>query len=306
MAFQLKSFRKFLATTATATMVASAITPFASAASFSDVSESYKDAVDYLVSQEISVGLGDGMFGTQSQIKRADAAIWLVRALGLENYGAPDSGFVDVPARAVKAVNVLKDLEIIHGKTATTFGSQDPLTRSEMAKIIASAYDLPVEGQAHPFKDVNADFNDYVQALYNAGITSGKGGATYGAYDSTKRGEFAIFLTKAEQYKAFVPEVLVSDVTGVINEDNTVTIKGKAEEIDKVTVVIPNGVDNILLEAEVINGEFSVTTEMPNSEIHEISILDKDGNVLYEGVSDRVVTAGIEVFKVNPINNDNN
>ena len=66
-------------------------------------------------------------------------------------------------------------------------------------------------------------------------------------------------------------------------------------------VVIPNGVDNILLEAEVIDGEFSVTTEMPNSGIYEISILDKDGNVLYEGVSDRVVTAGIDVFKVNPI-----
>ena len=57
----------------------------------------------------------------------------------------------------------------------------------------------------------------------------------------TKRGEFAVFLMKAEQYEEVVPNVVVSELTGVVNDDNTVTITGKATEIDQVTVVIPNG-----------------------------------------------------------------
>ena len=111
-----------------------------------------------MVTNEISVGLANGTFGTHEPIKRADAAIWVAKALGYENIVAPDAGFTDVPDRAENAVNVLKDLDIINGKTKTTFGSHDSLTRAEMAKIIANAYDLKSKGSAHPFKDVSPDF----------------------------------------------------------------------------------------------------------------------------------------------------
>ena len=87
------------------------------------------------------------MYGTDHQIKRADAALMIAKALGLENYGAPDSGFEDVPDYAAKAVNVLKDLGIVHGKSATSFGGLDPLTRAEMAKMIALTFKIPVEGR---------------------------------------------------------------------------------------------------------------------------------------------------------------
>ena len=301
MVFQRKSFQKFLATAMTASIVASAFVPSASAASFPDVSGQYTDAVDYLVTNEISDGLANGTFGTHESIKRADAAIWVVRALGYENIKAPDSGFTDVPDRAENAVNVLKDLEIINGKTETNFGSHDSLTRAEMAKIIANAYDLQTEGKKHPFKDVSPTFTDYVQAVYHAGITVGKGNTTYGSSDPTKRGEFAVFLVKADQYEEVVPNVVVSEVTGVVNDDNTVTITGKATEIDQVTVVLPDGDKKISLESDVLNGQFSVTTEMPASGINEITIVDSEGKVLYEGVTDQVVAAGIE-FKISSVN----
>ena len=257
---QLKSFRKFLATAMTASIVASAFVPSASAASFPDVSGQYTEAVDYLVTNEISIGLANGTFGTHEPIKRADAAVWVVRALGYENIVAPDAGFTDVPDRAENAVNVLKDLDIINGKTKTTFGSHDSLTRAEMAKIIANAYDLKSKGTAHPFKDVSPTFTNYVQAVYHAGITVGKGETTYGSSTPTKRGEFAVFLMKADQYEEVVPNVVVSELTGEVNDDNTVTITGKATEIDKVTVVIPNGDKEISFESNVVDGKFSVTT----------------------------------------------
>jgi len=298
MAYQLRSYRKFLAVAATAAMVATAVVPAASAASFPDVSDRYKEAVDYLEAEEITNGLADGTFGTYSQIKRADAAVWVAKALGFENFGAPDSGLRDVPERATKAVNVLKDLGIINGKTADTFGSHDSLTRAEMAKIIAIAYDLPLDGGAHPFTDVSATFTDYVKAIYNAGITNGKSETAFGANDPTTRGEFAIFIKKAEEFKVVVPDVLVSDVAGVLNDNHTVTITGKAEGVEKVVVKLPNGDKSIVADAAVVNGAFTITTEIPAAGIHEMAVYDEKGNLLYEGVADKVVDAKIEIAEI--------
>ena len=299
MFFQSKTIKKLVATALTASFVATAVVPTASAASvkdFKDVQGHYTSAVDYLVDHNISIGISEDVFGTHAPIKRVDAAVWIVRALGFENIKAPDSGFTDVPERARFAVNVLKDLEIVDGKSSTTFGSSDHLTRAEMAKIITNAFELKAEGEkAHPFKDVNSTFNPFIQAVYETGITEGKTSTVFGSSDATKRGEFAKFLMKADLYEEVVPEVIVSEVNGVINDDNTVTITGKATETDKVTVVIPNGDQNITAEAAVENGTFTVTAQLPSSgEIHEISILDADGNLVYEGVSTQMSVASVK------------
>ena len=77
------------------------------------------------------------------------------------------------------------------------------------------------------------------------------------------------------------PKAHVYQIFGVINNNNTVTITGKADEIDKLTILLKNGDEEIRLEAPVVNGEFSVTTQMPNKGISTISIQDVNGNVLY-------------------------
>ena len=73
-------------------------------------------------------------FGTYDTIKRVDAAVFVVKALGLNVDSAPASGFTDVPARAEKEVNALKAAGITAGKSTTTFGAQDNITRGELAK----------------------------------------------------------------------------------------------------------------------------------------------------------------------------
>jgi hypothetical protein len=153
---------------------------------------------------------------------------------------------------------------------------------------MAAAFDLPVKGTAHPFRDVSATFSDYVQAIYHAGLTSGKSSTLYGANDPIKRGEFAIFLQKADQYINHVPEPLILNVKAEIVDNSKITVTGKAEDVNKVTIVFP-GVNEDCecqsLEAEVVNGVFTVTTDMPEEEISEIAILDEEGNVLYVGVA---------------------
>ncbi|MFP3470887.1 S-layer homology domain-containing protein, partial [Micrococcus sp. SIMBA_144] len=127
--------RKVLAAAA-ATAVISATATTASAFTFKDVSVRYELAVDYLVKENITNGLSESSFGITQQIKRADAAVMIARALNLMGEEAPDAGFKDVPKRAQNAVNILKKHGIINGKTATSFGSEDPLTRGEMAIIM--------------------------------------------------------------------------------------------------------------------------------------------------------------------------
>ena len=291
---EFKSIKKALATTLTATFIATAVVPAASAASvtdFNDVSNRYKEAVDYLVKNEISIGLTKDQFGTDQSIKRADAAIWVVRALGIEDKTAPQSGFTDVPHRAKNAVNMLKFLGVIDGKTETHFGAEDPMTRSEMAKIMALTYDLSAEGNPHPFKDVSKTFTEHVQAIYHAGLTEGKSKTSYGAEDPIKRGEFAVFLQKAEKQDAEIPEVIITGVTGEVNGDKTVTITGEVVGADKLTVQLPNGNETITLEATVVDGMFSVTTELPKAGISEVTILDREGNIWYEGIADERVSA---------------
>ena len=275
-------------TAATTAMLATAVIPAASASthSFSDVPEFYQGAVDYLVEHEITNGIGNDMFGTDEHILRAHAALMIARALGLEKFGAPDSGFEDVPDYAENAVNVLTFLGIVDGKSEDSFGALDYLTRSETAKLIALTYDIPAKGNAHPFVDVSPVYNDYVQALYDAGITNGTGETTFGSDQFITRGQFAIFLSKAEQVEIVTPDVLVHQLSGVINPDNTVTITGKAEEIEKVIIMLPNGDSEIKIEAPVINGEFTVTTQIPDEGISIVTVLNTDGTILFEGVRD--------------------
>ena len=113
-----KSLKKFLTTAAVAAVVTTGFVPSASASSnhFSDVPEFYQESVNYLVENKITNGIGNGMFGTDQPIIRSHAALMIARAMGLEKFSAPDSGFEDVPEYAENAVNVLTFLGIVNGK----------------------------------------------------------------------------------------------------------------------------------------------------------------------------------------------
>ncbi|MFK2825570.1 S-layer homology domain-containing protein [Bacillus sp. B190/17] len=225
MAYQPKSYRKFVATAATATMVASAVTPaFAAELNFGDVSDRYKEAVDYLVKNDITQGISETQFGTAKNIKRVDAAVMLAKALKLDTEKAPDAGFTDVPKHRQGAVNALKAAGIISGKSETKFGADDNLTRGEMAIIISRAYKLEEKAE-NKFSDVSDRYADAVAKLVKAGITQGKTETTFGTANSITRGEFAIFVFRAENPVAPAPEVV--EIASVDSTTIEVTFDGE-------------------------------------------------------------------------------
>jgi 2',3'-cyclic-nucleotide 2'-phosphodiesterase (5'-nucleotidase family) len=195
MGFQPKSYREFLATAAATAVVATAVAPSASAAQFKDVTDRYQVAVDFAVSKGAK-GIADDYFGTSLEIKRVDAAVLLAKVLGLDTVKAPSSGFVDVPARAAGEVNALKEAGITSGKTETTFDSNSPITRGELAIWIQRGFNLGGSSEV-PFKDVTDRYREAVSALFENGVTKGISATEFGINQKAKRGDYAIFLYEA-------------------------------------------------------------------------------------------------------------
>lgn len=203
MVLQHKSYRKFIASAATVTMVTAVVAPAISAAGFTDVTERYSDSVDFLLSKGAK-GFSDSYFGVNEEIKRIDAAILTAKVLGLNIENAPASGFTDVPSRGVKAVNALKAAGITSGKTKTTFDSNSPITRGEVAIWLQKGFDLQ-GGADLSFKDVTKNYEAAVKALVANNVAKGMSAEKFGVNLNVKRGDFAIFLHKSSKAVAVTP-----------------------------------------------------------------------------------------------------
>ncbi|MGG4013317.1 Ig-like domain-containing protein [Bacillus smithii] len=236
MAYQPKSYRKFVATAATATLVATAVTPAFAAENlpFKDVNQNYAKAVGELYSKGIVNGISKTEFGTYKTIKRGDAAVIIARALNLDTKNAPDAGFKDVNSKIKGAVNALVAKGIISGVSKDKFNPDATLTRGQTAKILVNAFNLSKYAKKTPFTDLTSTFKPYVEALYGAGVTSGKG-TTYGTNENITRGDFVNLLYKAQNVN---PAPVAESIKPI--DDITVDEGTKLEDVklpEKVTVV---------------------------------------------------------------------
>ncbi len=240
-----KSMRKFLTTAATATIAIGAVAPMVSAAGFEDVAPQYKDAVDFVTSKGIQ-GFNPTTFGTHANIKRVDAAIMLVKVLGLDIESAPASGFTDVPDRAVKYINALKAAEITSGKTTTTFDSQSLITRGELAIWLDRAFTKLQEKESNlVFNDVALQYKDAVATLVKYGITSGTSADTFGTYANAKRGDFARFLHKATEESDKI-NPLASGISGFVMHGETPVVGAKVSIGSQTVATDDNGFYTLL------------------------------------------------------------
>jgi len=106
---------------------------------FSDVEDGawYADAVDYVVRQGIMTGYGDGTFGPQDTLTRAQLVTMLWRMAGepVVNYAM---SFADVSQDAwyAEAVRWAAAEKVVTGYSDTVFAPNDEITRQQMATIL--------------------------------------------------------------------------------------------------------------------------------------------------------------------------
>ena len=294
MAYQPKSYRKFVATAATATLVATAVTPAFAAENlpFGDVNQNYAEAVGALYSKGIVNGVSKTEFGTYQSLKRGDAAVIIAKALELDTKNAPDAGFKDVNSKIKGAVNALVAKGIISGVSKDKFDPNSPLTRGQMAKILVNSYPVLKDASKEtPFKDLTADFKPYIEALYGAGITGGTSATTYGTTQKITRGDFAKLLYKAMNYKKVDSIKAIDDIT--VDEGT------KLEDVklpEKVTVVYT---DKSEKEASVKWDTSKLDTSKPGTYKVEGTV---DGTDLKASVNVVVKAAAPKVVSVKAIN----
>lgn len=269
--------RKFLASSITAAAIAVSMVSVVSAkenTNFKDVAPQYKTAVDYLVSNGFTKGFTSTQFGTDQNIKRADAAVLVAKAMGYSEKGSyTDAGFKDVPSRAKWAVNALVEAKVVSGKTATSFGSEDILTRSETAKMLANAGQLEMDDSVSKtdFKDVNSRFAKYVNALVKSEITQGKTKTNFGATDAVKRGELALFLQRGKE------EISQFELLVMHTNDTHAYLENTPYRATAIEGLRANNKNNLLLDAgDVFSGDLYFTEFKGEADVKIMNYLNYD------------------------------
>lgn len=186
------------------------------AVSFKDVDTGYwaSKVIEQYSKQGIINGFEDGTFRPEAPVTRAQAAVMLARALELDVENAKAVSYKDVDAKhgAYKAIAAVTNAGIMSGFEGK-FNPQKPLTRGQMATILAGAFDLVGEGKAN-FKDVTKKHANYaaIDALFAHAVTTGYDDQTFKPNKPTTRAHFVVFLSrildKAPAEKAEIVNVL--------------------------------------------------------------------------------------------------
>ncbi|KAA9015491.1 S-layer homology domain-containing protein [Niallia endozanthoxylica] len=235
-----KSMKKFLATATATTIVAGVVAPMAFAANLTDIDgHRHEEAIKALVEKGIISGYEDNSFQPNKVITRAEGAIMIARALGLlDGKDIPENNFSDVGenSKAYEAIVKLADLNIVSGFGNGIFAPEKEITRGQMAKYIANAYELELGDGKTAFPDVaeNAQLAKYVDAIADAGIAGGYENGHFGYNDALKRGDFAKMVYNAENFVKEVVTPAVESVSAInakqmVVEFNTALAKGTTE-----------------------------------------------------------------------------
>ncbi|MFJ7648962.1 S-layer homology domain-containing protein [Lysinibacillus sp. NPDC097279] len=251
MANQPKKYKKFVATAATATLVASAIVPVASAAGFSDVAgNDHELAINSLSEAGIINGYADGSFKPNQTINRGQVVKLLGRWLEAQGQEIPadwntKQRFNDLPVTAeaelVKYAALAKDAGVFAGSNGNLNHTQT-MQRQQMAIVLVRAIkeitgvDLVADYKKAGFvteiadleKAYSAEQRNAIVALEYAGITNV---STFNPGNSVTRGQFASFLYRTIENVVNNPEAGVAAVKAVNNTTVEVTFD---EEVDNV------------------------------------------------------------------------
>lgn len=261
MAYQPKSYRKFLAGSVSAALVATAVGPVvANAASFSDVNpnDSHAANINALVELGYIKGFTDGTFKPYQSITRGQVAKIFARILTDQGFQAPDKieqVFDDVPLDAkdqelVKAAAIVKAAGVMTGSQGKLNPAQN-ITREQMAKVLVEAFDLTrpadFKSKITDLDKADPSFRDYIQTLEANGVTVV---TEYRPKDSVTRAAFASFVKRALDVSSVVTADDITEVKFVDENTLEVTFNGELKEVKKEDFAIEGvEIDSVSIKA---------------------------------------------------------
>lgn len=294
MGYQQKKYKKFVATAATATLVASAIVPVASAKSFSDVAENneFQPFINALSDSKIINGYADGTFKPGAKLTRGQVVKMLGRWVESNGTAVPTDWnskqrFNDVPVNGadqelVKYAALVKDSGVFNGSNGNLMAGNN-ITRQQMAKVLNGAYEA-VKGVslvelAKGVDDVliqdlgksYQEFEGHIQALVDLKISTV---SVFRPTENVTRAQFAKFLyntinLNAETvgevtYKVAAVNATTVEVTFPSDIKNIKDLDFKIEGLEVKNAVVKQTAANVAVlttSAQQADKEYTVTVD---------------------------------------------
>ncbi|WP_020619833.1 S-layer homology domain-containing protein [Paenibacillus daejeonensis] len=145
-------------------------------------------------------GYPDGTFKPQSQVTRAEFAAMLVRGLDQEHAATPPPFSDVIPAWASDAVAAAVEAGYIQGYADGTFRANQPISRPEIAAMVARAAGLELPQEAvlsfADAGDVPGWAVPHIAAAVDAGMVQGRGNNRFAPLEQATRAEAVTLLLK--------------------------------------------------------------------------------------------------------------
>ena len=308
-----KTKNKWVVSAASAALVASAIVPVASAASFSDIENSdHKDAILALAEAGIISGYTDGTFKPNAVVTRGNVAKLLGKWLVSEGYEIPEDyntveRFTDLPVDSadqelVKYAALVKDAGVFKGSNNQLMQTNN-MSREQMAVVLVRALntvygvDLVADYKAADFESkitdldkANADENrEAIIALEYAEITKV---TAFNPKNSVTRGQFASFLHRAIENvgEKEVTEVKVESVEAVSTKALEVKFNTAVEKTEEAAFEVLKGSSTGITVTSVTWSE--------DKTVAKLTLASKIGEGKYTvnvtGVGEETLTGSVE------------
>jgi hypothetical protein len=171
---------------------------------FKDVNDSHSHSASIykLANRQIIKGYKDGTFRPNEQVTRGQVASIITSILNIDTTNVPNPGFADVTTANshYTGIAALVNAGVLSGYGDGSFLPNAPLTRGQMAKILVKAFQFKETGSATtPFVDVNnSEYINFINTLYELGITKGTTQSTFSPNAPVKRGQLASFVLRCE------------------------------------------------------------------------------------------------------------
>ena len=159
--------------------------------------------VAVLVKNQVTAGVGGGLYGVDQPTKRQQMAVFLLKGkYGICYTPPPCTGvFADVPCPSTFAnwIEALKAEGITGGCGGGNYCPDNPVRRDQMAVFLlkaehGSSYAPPSCTGAFGDVPCPGPFTDWIERFAAEGITGGCGGGNYCPGNPTTRGQMAAFL----------------------------------------------------------------------------------------------------------------
>ncbi|WP_016838778.1 S-layer homology domain-containing protein [Ureibacillus thermosphaericus] len=222
---------------------------------FKDVptTHTYFEIINEMVNKGIITGYEDGTFKPNQMISRQHAAVLVSRATDLKPT-VPYQQYRDIPPTHVyhDQIKELQMAGIFNVDSRGFFNPKQNMTRGEMAKALAIAFelDIPEKVAKRTFKDISElhQYAPYIEALYKSGVTTGYEDGTFRAEEPLSRTHYAVFM-----YRAMNNIGLPNEEEEVKEDDSDLIMLNTSDEIAEKLISIYKENEDVFTERKPFN-----------------------------------------------------